>query len=171
MVTTSAIAAMDGTPTPKRGDGFVPRRKREEIISRIERLRPRRGPGRPRKLEEGDLCWWPVNATTPDGQTVRIRQYGLAVGRIPSSPVKYGTEYAVIRTRRPSPMSFAYGEVLIVPSWKITKVRGQRFRTAARRFWANVRLGDRGCACNCCTHVAIAPGEIRPDGRFVWEDD
>jgi len=151
----------------------MPRRRREDIYAEIERIKPRRkrGPGRPRKFDEGDLCWWPAQAFTVDGRPVEIRQYGLVVGRIPT---KTGdgrkTKYAVIRTRRASPGSFTYGEVIVVKSWRLRKVKSQPFRKAAQRFWHNLRLQDRGCACNCCIHVAIAPGEILPDGRFRWEE-
>ena len=33
----------------------------------------------------------------------------------------------------------------------------------------NLALGDRGCSCNCCIHVAIPSAELREDGRYVWE--
>lgn len=44
--------------------------------------------------------------------------------------------------------------------------------TAVKMYRANERLGDadRGCACQCCAHVAIPPGMIRSDGTLEGEE-
>jgi len=66
------------------------------------------------------------------------------------------------------PMGKGYGPAIWVDSWRVASHDYPDSRpTAVQTYRANVKLGaDRGCSCECCAHVAIPVGVIRPDGSL-----
>ena len=120
---------------------------------------------RTRKFTLGDVVYWlkPISgvsgmATVPYFcVVVDYTQDGTGRGL-----------YRILRTLHPL-NGATFGESVWVGPHYLMKMDYPKRMTAVRTYRANMRLAERGCDCNCCTHEAIPKGLIRKDGTFTYE--
>jgi hypothetical protein len=111
--------------------------------------------GRPRKYRLGDV----VSYEGEPAVVVDYRQDGRKRG-----------SYRLIRLIS-LPAGRPYGPAVWVQSYKVDNNDWPDRRwTAVQNFRANSRLGDRGCTCQCCPHLAIPPSAVRSDGTLEGEE-
>ncbi len=137
---------------------------------------PDRNPvGRPHKAKRHDIVRIREEKVSWDGGKVYIGQYAVVL-RWRTNPSKGSTWYKVVRITGPRNGQI-FGRSKWVRSHYVRPVRNPKALDGRAykymRAWgtveANNRMGERGCSCNCCVHVAYMKSEVLEDGTFKWE--
>lgn len=116
--------------------------------------------GRKRKFKMGRRVSW----SDMDLEGNPYRQHGVVVDY--SQDAEKRGRYRVIRIHGSPTGGQLYGPPFYLDSWLLAD-EGTTYRRAVGTYRRNEAIGDRGCACNCCLHVARSRSSVRLDGTFV----
>ena len=109
--------------------------------------------GRNRKFQIGQSVFW-VGVPDSRGIVVDYKQDSKKRGRY------------LVFSHRTKETRWAEGAILS-PASSFAGVIGKAIVSRVRK---NKALGDRGCRCHCCIHVAIPPSQVNKDGTFKRDD-
>lgn len=116
------------------------------------------GPGRKPKFFPGEVAWW----AEQDTHVVVVDWKSDAEGR---------GSYRVIRLQSLYPHR-RVGPAVWALSHKLSRIKGRPRAERSRSVYrANERIPERGCACQCCPHVAMELSDVGADGGFAWEEE